>query len=68
MRGTIKGCESAMLMRAKPLTHARASASRGKSGGLGYFSSSHSRMASDWNSFVSPSTSVGTTICGLTAL
>ena len=67
MRGTSSGCELAMLISASPRTHARDAGSFGNSGGSGYFSSRYSRIASDWNSLASPSISVGTTICGLTA-
>src|SRR5947207_13163958 len=57
-----------MLINASPRTQARAAAPAGNSGGSGYVSSRYSRIASDWKSFTSPSISVGTTICGFSAL
>jgi hypothetical protein len=39
-----------------------------ESPGRGYFSSRHSRMASDWNSLASPSYRFGITACGFCAL
>ena len=67
MRGTISGCASQATIWERPRTRARARASSGSNGGFGKRSSRYSRIASDSNSAgPSPSSSAGTTLCGLT--
>ena len=62
------GWVSQAIASAKARAFARCKASKGNSGGVGWVSSSHSMMASDWVSTPpSPSSSVGTSPCGLSA-